>query len=141
MVRSHVSFKKRRVFGLTVIRKTTFPSWSWGLSTASSSTRSSATPKSSAQGSDSSRPIPVPIESGRADEPKRGDPDRDSAKNSKTQKMRITHTNGVTRLIPKYLNGCKNSWKISWKKALLNLMEPELLFPATHTRALPMKPL
>ena len=29
----------------------------------------------------------------------------------KPTKVRITHTNGVTRLIPKYLHGCKNSRK------------------------------
>ena len=52
-------------------------------------------------------------------------------------KRRITHTNGVTRLLPKYLNGCKNSGEISWMGAFLNLMDPEFLFSVTRTRALP----
>ena len=56
-------------------------------------------------------------------------------------KMRITHTNGVTRFIPKYLTGCKNSGNISWMEAFLNSMEPESLYSVTHTRALPMNPL
>ena len=57
------------------------------------------------------------------------------------KKMIITTTNGATHLIPKYLNGCRNSGNISWMEALMNLIEPESLFSVTHTRALPMNPI
>ena len=56
------------------------------LSTASFSSSSSASPNPAPQESEGSRPIPVSIDSGRADQPERGNLDRDPAKNSKTKK-------------------------------------------------------
>ena len=67
-----------------------------GLSTPSSSSSSSATPKSPPQESKGSTPFPVSIDSGRADEHERGNADRDPAKKKTIKKMWITHTNGVT---------------------------------------------
>ena len=93
-----------------------------GLSTASSSSSSSATPTSLTQESTGSVSIPAWLDNDRADECERRNPVQDPAKNSKTNKMRITHTNGLTRLIPKYLNGFKNSVKISWIETFLKLI-------------------
>ena len=108
MVRSHVSLKM--VFGLIVIRRTTFLSWSRVLSTASSSSISSATTTPLPQDSTGSVPIPSSVDNERADEQERV---QTQPKIQRSIKMRITHTNGETRLFPKYLNGCKNSRRIS----------------------------
>ena len=94
-----------------------------GLSTASSSSSSSATPTSLPQEITGSIPIPASIDHERADERERWNPD-------------ITNTNGVTRLSPKYQNGCKNSLTIWWMKAFPNLLEPVSLLSVTHASSL-----
>ena len=100
------------------------------LPTACSSSRSSLTPTSFSQESTGSIPIPASVDSERADGQGRGNPVQDPTKIQKPIKMRITNTNGVTRLLPKYLNGCKKSPIISWMETFLKLME--------HARVLSM---
>ena len=89
-----------------------------GLSTTSSWS-SSAYPASLPQESKGSTPIPVSVDSRKQMSPNRGTWIHTQPKIQKPTKMRITHTNGVTRLIRKYLNGFKNSgkscgWKLCW---------------------------
>ena len=134
VVKNHVSFKM--VFGLIVIRRTTFRSWSWVCLRLSPhqahpqlqrhhrrkvqvqhlfQNRLIAREQMSTNGKSALRP---------------------NQKFKNHLKMKITNTNGVTRLLPKYLNGGKKSGKI-----LLNFMEPESLSSVIHTRALPRNPL
>ena len=72
---------------------------------------------------------------------KNGETRQETQSKNRKQKMEDHETNWETRQVPKYQNGCKNSGKISWMEAFLNLMEPEFLFSVTHTRALPINPL
>ena len=84
MVRSQVSPKKGVRINYNTVKYV--PTVVPVLFTASFSSSSSASPNPSPQESEGSRPFPVSIDSGRADEPERGNPDRDPAENSKTMK-------------------------------------------------------
>ena len=121
MVKHHVS---RNVVRINCKTENCVPIVVAGPPTASSSSSSSATPTS----------LPKGKFKVNAYSRERGNPVSDPAKNSKPIKMRSTKRNGrVSCLLPKCLNGCKNSGNISWMNASLSLMEPESLYSVSHS--------
>ena len=130
MVKNHVS--SRLVFGFNAIRRTTYQSWSWVYLRL---------PRQAHQRIQHHYRRKVKVQHlfqyllivGEQMSPNVGTWIHTQQKNQKKPtKIIIMHTNGVTRLIPKYLNGFKNSRRILWMETLLNLMEQESLFSVTH---------